>query len=158
MLRCVSLSAALLVTAAASAQDRSGDAIVRGLCHKDGCDEFAIIDRQPIADGRDGKLYRTRVRTYHASSSGRAGGGEENGFVYCSATRPAIINAPEGQPPTAFLLAPDEQAPGSATPPISTHSISRSVTARRPAGRPRATGKPLHSRSGTGFRSSRPAP
>jgi hypothetical protein len=112
MLRCVSLAAALLVTGAASAQDLGGNAIVRGLCQKDGCDEFAILDRQPVADGRDGKLYRTRVRTYHASSRGRADGGEENGFVYCSPTRPAIINAPAGQPPTAFLLAPDEQAPG----------------------------------------------
>jgi hypothetical protein len=111
MLRCVSLAAALLVTVAAFAQDPSADVIVRGLCQKDGCDEFAILDRQPVADGRDGKLYRTRVRTYHASSRGRADRGEENGFVYCSPTRPAIINAPEGQPPTAFLLAPDEQAP-----------------------------------------------
>jgi hypothetical protein len=114
MLRCLTLIA-LLAAAPALAQDRaqeySREGIVRGLCQKDGCDEFVILDKQPVAQGPDGNLYRTRVRTYHASSRGRADRGEETGFVYCSPARPAIINAPEGQPPTAYLLAPDEQAP-----------------------------------------------
>jgi hypothetical protein len=48
---------------------------------------------------------------FHASSAGRKDGGEENGFVYCSTTRPAIINAPPGGAPLAFLLAPEDPAP-----------------------------------------------
>lgn len=110
MLRLLTLTA--LLAAPALAQDYSRQDIVRGLCQKDGCDEFAILDKQPVAPGPDGSLYRTRVRTYHASSRGRVNRGEETGFVYCSPVRPAIINAPEGQAPTAFLLAPGEQTPG----------------------------------------------
>jgi hypothetical protein len=111
MLRSFALSAALLAAGAALAQDHGREEIVRGLCQKDGCDEFAIIDKQPVARGPDGALYRTRVRTYRANPRGRSDQGEEKGYVYCSPVRPAIISAPEGQPPTAFLLAPDEQAP-----------------------------------------------
>lgn len=105
------LLAALLTTGVAFAQAPASPEIVRGLCSKDGCDEFAILDKQPVATGFDGQLFRTRVRVFHASSAGRRDGGEENGFVFCSTARPAIINAPPGGPPLAFLLAPDEQAP-----------------------------------------------
>jgi hypothetical protein len=111
MLRCLALSAVLLAPVSALAQGAQHPDVIRGLCQKDGCDEFVLLDKQPVARGPDGSLYRTRVRTYHASARGRADGGEESGFVYCSPVRPAIINAPAGQPPTAFLLAPDEQAP-----------------------------------------------
>ena len=100
-----------MAAGAAQAQGAARPEIVRGLCSKDGCDEFAVLDKQPAANGPDGQLFRTRVRVYHASSAGRRDGGEENGFVYCSTTRPAIVNAPPGGPPLAFLLAPDEQVP-----------------------------------------------
>ena len=99
----------LLAAGSAYAQAPARPEIVRGLCSKDGCDEFAILDKQPAATGPDGQLFRTRVRVFHASAAGRRDGGEENGFVYCSATRPAIVNASPGGAPLAFLLAPDEQ-------------------------------------------------
>ncbi len=105
-----SLAAALLAGAAlAQAPDRPD--IVRGLCSKDGCDEFQIVGKQAAAAGSDGQLFRTQVRTFHASSGGRAAGSDEDGYVYCSATRPAILSAPAGHPPVAVFLAPDDPSP-----------------------------------------------
>ena len=101
----------LLLSASALAQGYDRQDIVRGLCQKDGCDEFAIADKQLVAERPDGILYRTRVWAFHASHQGRADRGEENGFVYCSSVRPAILAAQEGQPPVAFLLAPFAQEP-----------------------------------------------
>ena len=105
------LLAGPLLVGGAYAQAPANPDIVRGLCSKDGCDEFAILDRQPVSTGFDGQLFRTRVRVFHASSAGRRDDGEENGFVYCSTARPAIVAAPPGRAPLAFMLAPDEQAP-----------------------------------------------
>ena len=48
---------------------------------------------------------QTRVKTFHASSSGRRELNEENGYVYCSRTKPAIIAAKNGRT-MAFHLAP----------------------------------------------------
>ena len=111
----ISLSVIALCTlagsAAAQAQPLDSSAIVRGLCQKDGCVEFAILDKQPAAQGSDGQLFRTRVQTFHASAQGRVSQGEENGFVYCSQTRPAVISTPSGKAAIAFMLAPDEQSP-----------------------------------------------
>ncbi|WP_237476958.1 hypothetical protein [Lichenibacterium dinghuense] len=107
------LLAACLATlpGAASAQAPDRPDIVRGLCSKDGCDEFQIVGKTPIATGADGQLFRTQVRTFHASSGGRAAGGDEAGYVFCSATRPAILSAPAGRPPVAVYLAPDDRSP-----------------------------------------------
>jgi hypothetical protein len=102
---------ALLLPGAALAQGYNREDIVRGLCQKDGCDEFVIVEKKPVAEKPDGALYSTRVRAFHASHQGRVDRGEENGFVYCSPTKPAILATQEGQPPTAFLLAPYSQDP-----------------------------------------------
>ena len=48
---------------------------------------------------------QTRVKTFHASSSGRRELSEENGYVYCSRTKPAIV-AEKGGRTMAFYLAP----------------------------------------------------
>jgi hypothetical protein len=105
------LAALLSGTAPVLAQGYDRAEIVRGLCSKDGCDEFAILSKQPMTKGTDGELFRTRVRIFRASAQGRQDGGEEDGFVYCSASRPAIVNAQPGGPTIAFFLAPDENAP-----------------------------------------------
>ncbi len=48
---------------------------------------------------------RTRVKTFHASSSGRRELSEEDGYVYCSRTKPAIVAEKAGRT-MAFYLAP----------------------------------------------------
>jgi hypothetical protein len=98
--------ALLLAAYPAFGQDYQRQDIVRGLCRKDGCDEFMILDKKPVADTRQGTLYKTRVRTYHASHQGRADQGEEDGYVFCSPSRPAIISRQEDHT-LAFLLAPE---------------------------------------------------
>jgi hypothetical protein len=97
--------ALLLAAGPAVAQTYNRRDLVRGLCRKDGCDEFSVVDKQPMTDNGQGTLYRTRVKTYHASYQGRVEQGEEKGFVFCSPVRPAIIADEEGQA-LAFLLAP----------------------------------------------------
>jgi hypothetical protein len=104
-------AAALLLIFAISpavAQTYNRADLVRGLCRKDGCDEFGIVDKQPVAHNAQGTLYRTWVRTYHASYQGRVDQGEEAGFVFCSPVRPAVVSEQDGQA-VAFLLAPQAQ-------------------------------------------------
>jgi hypothetical protein len=48
---------------------------------------------------------QTRVKTFHASASGRKELSEENGYVYCSRTKPAIVAEKNGRT-MAFYLAP----------------------------------------------------
>ena len=48
---------------------------------------------------------QTRVKTFHASSAGRRELSEENGYVYCSQRKPAIV-AEKGGRTMAFYLAP----------------------------------------------------
>src|ERR687890_2182486 len=48
---------------------------------------------------------QTRLKTFHASSRGRRELSEENGYVYCSRTKPAIIGEKGGRT-MAFYLAP----------------------------------------------------
>src|ERR687890_238612 len=79
--------------------------IIRGLCRPDGCDEFAILAAYPLTKGGEGTLMQTRVKTFHASSSGRRELSEENGYVYCSRTKPAIVAEKNGRT-MAFYLAP----------------------------------------------------
>jgi hypothetical protein len=79
--------------------------IIRGLCRPDGCDEFAILAASPLTRGGEGTLLETRVKTFHASSTGRKELSEENGFVYCSKFKPAIVAEKNGRT-MAFYLAP----------------------------------------------------
>ena len=103
LFRLVALSLALAGPAAA--QDYNQPDIVRGLCQKDGCDEFRVLSAEPVTSTDEGRLLRTRIQTFHASSRGRANQKEENGFVYCSRTKPAIMAEQNGQT-MAFFLAP----------------------------------------------------
>lgn len=99
---------ALVAISPAMAQNGGRADIIRGLCRQDGCDEFAIVSKDPMAESDHGILFRTRVRTFLANAQGRADQGEENGYVFCSATVPAILSEQGGQT-VAFLLAPYAQ-------------------------------------------------
>jgi len=94
-----------LATGPALAQDYNRQDIVRGLCQQDGCDEFTVLaaDRLKATDG--GTLLRTRIQGFHASHAGRQERRQEDGYVYCSPTRPAIMAEDNGQT-IAFFLAP----------------------------------------------------
>src|SRR5215218_3353981 len=96
----VALALVLAPPAFAQSYDRSD--IIRGLCRPDGCDEFAILTASPLIKGGEGTLMQTRVKTFHASSRERR---EENGYVYCSRTKPAIVAEKNGRT-MAFYLAP----------------------------------------------------
>jgi hypothetical protein len=99
----VALALVLATPALARTSDRPE--IIRGLCRPDGCDEFAILAASPLTKGGEGTLLETRVKTFHASSAGRRELSEENGFVYCSRTKPAIVAEKNGRT-MAFYLAP----------------------------------------------------
>jgi len=101
-------SVALVLTLSATsalAQDYNRQDLVRGLCQKDDCDEFTILAADRIRTTGDGTLFKTRLKTFHASHAGRQDRGEENGYVFCSSTRPAIMAEQNGQT-MAFFLAP----------------------------------------------------
>src|SRR3954468_1241055 len=100
----VALAVTLFATSAL-AQDYNRQDLVRGLCQKDGCDEFTILAADRIKTTEEGTLFKTRLKTFHASHAGRQDRGEENGYVYCSPTRPAIMAEQNGQT-MAFFLAP----------------------------------------------------
>src|SRR5215217_1096154 len=99
----VALAVVLSTPVIAQTYDRAN--IVRGLCRPDGCDEFAILAASPRGKGGDGTLMQTRLKTFHASSRGRRELSEENGYVYCSPTKPALIGEKNGRT-MAFYLAP----------------------------------------------------
>jgi hypothetical protein len=96
---------ALVLATPAFAQTDARPEIIRGLCRPDGCDEFAILAASPLIKGGEGTLMQTRVKTFHASSAGRRELSEENGYVYCSRTKPAIVAEKNGRT-MAFYLAP----------------------------------------------------
>src|SRR5829696_8722038 len=96
---------ALALSTSALAQTSSRPEVVRGLCQPDGCSEFAVTDAREIATDGEGKLLKTRLKTFHASREGRKDLGEEDGYVYCPPTRPAILADQEGRT-MAFFLAP----------------------------------------------------
>jgi hypothetical protein len=100
----VALALALSATSAL-AQDYNRQDLVRGLCQKDGCDEFTILAADRIKTTEEGTLFKTRLKTFHASHAGRQDRGEENGYVFCSPTQPAIMAEQNGQT-MAFFLAP----------------------------------------------------
>jgi len=60
MLLRVSLLALALFTSPVLAQDYDRQDLVRGLCQKDGCDEFTILAADRIKTIEDGTLFRTR--------------------------------------------------------------------------------------------------
>jgi hypothetical protein len=95
----------VLLGAPAIGQGSSRGDLVRGQCRQDGCDEFSIVSKEPMAEARNGILFRTQVRTYLASPQGRSDLGEESGYVFCSAMSPAIMSEQDGRT-VAFLLAP----------------------------------------------------
>src|SRR5215212_1895479 len=101
----IRLALALALAGPAAAQDYTQPNIVRGLCQKDGCDEFRVLSAEPVTSTDEGRLLRTRIQTFHASSRGRANQSQENGYVYCSRTKPAIMAEQNGQT-MAFFLAP----------------------------------------------------
>ena len=93
-----SLAAVLLLVAApAFAQDQGRPDIVRGLCQKDGCDEFSILKVDRVRGDEEGTLFRTRIRTYHSSNQGRAEKGVDTGYVFCSPTKPTILAESDGK-------------------------------------------------------------
>ena len=95
----------LLLAGPALAQDYNRADLVRGLCHKDGCDEFQVLRVEPMLTGTTGSLKRTQVKTFHASHAGRSEREAEAGYVYCSPTKPAVMA--QGKTRTAaFMLAP----------------------------------------------------
>lgn len=96
---------ALVLATPALAQTYVRPDIIRGLCGPDGCDEFAIMAAFPLTKGGEGTLMKTRVKTFHAGSSGRKELSEETGYVYCSRTKPAIVAEKNGRT-MAFYLAP----------------------------------------------------
>src|SRR3954470_5213724 len=100
----VALAVTLFATSAL-AQDYNRQDLVRGLCQKDGCDEFTILAADRIKTTEEGTLFKTRLKTFHASHASRQDRGEENGYVFCSPTRPAIMAEQNGQT-MAFFLAP----------------------------------------------------
>src|SRR4051812_11690287 len=107
LFRCVAF-ALLAMTLPASAQSSSPAEIIRGQCRQDGCDELTIVSKEPLIESDHGILFRTRVRTFLASSRVRADQREENGYVFCSAMTPAIMAERDNQT-VAFVLAPFAQ-------------------------------------------------
>jgi hypothetical protein len=101
----VAAFALALSTTSALSQDYNRESLVRGLCQKDGCDEFTILAADRVKTTDEGTLFKTRLKTFHASYTGRQDRGEENGYVYCSPTRPSIMAEQNGQT-MAFFLAP----------------------------------------------------
>jgi hypothetical protein len=99
----VALVLVLATPAVAQTHDRPD--IIRGLCRPDGCDEFAILAASPLTKTGEGTLMQTRVKTFNASSAGRKELGKENGYVYCSRTKPGIV-AEKGGRTMAYYLAP----------------------------------------------------
>ncbi len=94
-----------LALSPAIAQDYNRQDIVRGLCQQDGCDEFTILAADRLKATGDGTLLKTRIQGFHASRAGRQERRQEDGYVYCSPTRPAIMAEDNGQT-IAFFLAP----------------------------------------------------
>ena len=103
------IALALVLSAPALARTYTRSNIVRGLCQPDGCDEFTVLRADRIAASDEGTLLKTRVRTFHASRAGRHERGEQDGYVFCSRTRPAIIAERESRT-MVFYLAPSATA------------------------------------------------
>ena len=97
------IALALFTSSVMEGYDRSD--LVRGLCEPSGCDEFKILATEKMLADDEGALFRTRIKTFRASSAGRTDVGEENGYVYCSRAKPAIMAEQDGKT-MAFMIAP----------------------------------------------------
>src|SRR3982751_6098566 len=106
MIHTIVASAFILSAASALAQDYDRQDLVRGLCQKDGCDEFTILAADRVRTTDEGTLFKTRLQTFHASYGGRQERGQETGYVFCSPTQPAAIMAEQNGQTMAFYLAP----------------------------------------------------
>ena len=96
-MRISAVAALVLLAAPALAQEYKRPDLVRGLCQKDGCDEFSVLKAERIRADEEGTLFQTRIRTFHASSQGRVERGEDTGFVFCSPTKPTILAQSQGK-------------------------------------------------------------
>ena len=94
-----------LIALSCHSQGYNADNVVRGVCRPDGCDDFTITSIDLINRGYDGALMRARVEVYHSSFRGRVSRGFEERHVFCSSTRPAIVELAFGKH-VAFFLAP----------------------------------------------------
>jgi hypothetical protein len=103
--RLETLLATFLLVTPVLAQDYNRTDLIRGLCQPNGCDEFSVISVDPVRTMPEGSLKRTRLKTFHASYSGRIPRAEETGYVYCSQTKPAVIAEKQGRT-VGILLAP----------------------------------------------------
>src|SRR4051812_30595216 len=104
-MRLETLLAAFLFATPALAQDYNRADLIRGLCQPNGCDEFSVVSVEPVRTTPEGSLKRTRLKTFHASYSGRIPRAEETGYVYCSQNKPAVIAEKQGRT-VGILLAP----------------------------------------------------
>lgn len=91
------LASTVLIAAPALSQGSARPEIIRGLCQKDGCDEFAVLSADQLRGNDEGTLFRTRVRTYHSSSRGRMEKGDDTGYVFCSPTKPMVLAESSGK-------------------------------------------------------------
>lgn len=82
---------------------------VRGGCDKTGCNDFQIVEQRPVTRAPEGTLYQTRIRLFRSSSMGHQNTGQQEGYVYCSRTTPAIIARTGDQRLMAFYVAPYAQ-------------------------------------------------
>lgn len=105
-------TALLAVLIAASVSAQAGDRIVRGYCAAERCDHIEIVSALPYVKNGDGTLIQTTLRMIGSRAADVAEPQIENGYVFCSPTRPAII-AVKGNRTMAYLLAPltPEQPP-----------------------------------------------
>ena len=96
-MRALAVAAHVLLATPAMAQNDSRPEIIRGLCQKDGCDEFTVLKADRVRADEEGTLFQTRIRTFHSSSRGRVEKGEDTGFVFCSPTKPTILAQSQGK-------------------------------------------------------------
>ena len=122
-----------LIALSCHSQGYNPDNVVRGVCRPDGCDDFTIASIDLINRGYDGALMRARVEVYHSSFRGRVSRGFEERHVFCSSTRPAIVESAFGKH-VAFFLAPLERHANRGIPSIITRFILQFATASRRAG------------------------
>jgi hypothetical protein len=104
-------SAALFIIGATSAEGQSyyREDMVRGVCRKDGCDDFTIEEVKPVSNHGDGSLHSARIGVFHASFRGRVSRGTEEIYVFCSRARPALVQTSFGKY-VAYFLAPHGRA------------------------------------------------
>ena len=94
-----------LTPTVAHAQSYYRDDIVRGVCRRDGCDDFTIEEVRPVANYADGSLHLARIGVFHASFRGRVSRGTDEIHVLCSTSRPALVENSFGKY-VAYFLAP----------------------------------------------------